>query len=93
MDGTTMKIPADFDDLVETFESRGVRYLIIGGYAVGVHAQPRATKDMDFLLEASRENLKRASDAVRAFGVPPHIPGQIVAMRWDDLVWRCAVAC
>jgi hypothetical protein len=26
-----------------------VKYLIVGGYAVSFHAQPRATKDLDIL--------------------------------------------
>jgi hypothetical protein len=31
---------------------KGVRYLIVGGYAVSFHGQPRATKDSDLLIKA-----------------------------------------
>jgi hypothetical protein len=31
----------DYKDLLSAFQSHGVRYLIVGGYAVIFHAQPR----------------------------------------------------
>lgn len=37
----------DFKDLLSAFHAHGVRYLIVGGYAVSLHGQPRATKDPD----------------------------------------------
>jgi hypothetical protein len=40
----------DFKELLSAFHAGGVRYLIVGGYAVSFHAQPRATKDLDILL-------------------------------------------
>jgi hypothetical protein len=37
----------DFKELLSVFNAHGVKYLIVGGYAVSFHAQPRATKDLD----------------------------------------------
>jgi hypothetical protein len=37
----------DFKELLEVFDQLGVRYLIIGGYAVMKHTEPRYTKDLD----------------------------------------------
>jgi hypothetical protein len=37
----------DFKDLLSAFHAQGVKYLIVGGYGVSFHGQPRATKDMD----------------------------------------------
>jgi len=34
----------DYKDLLSAFHAHGVRYLIVGGYAVIFHAQPRFTK-------------------------------------------------
>jgi len=45
----------------------GVRYLLIGGYAVAFHGYPRATKDLDLWLEASPENSMRTLAAIRDF--------------------------
>jgi hypothetical protein len=44
----------DFKDLLSAFHAHSVNYLIIGGYAVALHAQPRATKDLDVI---SRDDL------------------------------------
>ena len=40
----------DFKDLLSAFHAHSVNYLIIGGFAVALHAQPRATKDLDVCL-------------------------------------------
>jgi hypothetical protein len=38
-----------FDDLKKLlFNAHSVKYLVVGGYAVSFHAQPRATQDLDF---------------------------------------------
>ena len=46
----------------------GVRYLLIGGYAVNYHGYPRATGDIDVWIELDPENARRTVEAVRAFG-------------------------
>jgi hypothetical protein len=48
----------DFKELLSAFNAGQVRYLIVGGYAVSFHAQPRATKDLDILIGADAENSK-----------------------------------
>jgi hypothetical protein len=42
-----MKISSDYKDLLSIFNAAGVRYLIVGGYAVMIHTEPRYTKDLD----------------------------------------------
>ncbi len=37
----------DFKELLSILNAEEVRYLVVGGYAVSLHAQPRATKDLD----------------------------------------------
>jgi hypothetical protein len=46
---------------------------LIGGYAVGFHGKPRATKDLDLLVSAENGNLERVARALEAFGAPPGI--------------------
>ncbi len=60
----------DFLDLLSALLAANVRFLVVGAYAVGVHGHPRATKDLDILVEASAENAKRVLDAMRSFGAP-----------------------
>ena len=44
----------DFRELLAVFNEEKVKYLIIGGYAVIKHAEPRYTKDLD-LWVSTRE--------------------------------------
>jgi hypothetical protein len=43
-----MKINSDFRDLLRDLDAAGVRHLIMGGYAVMIHTEPRYTKDLDW---------------------------------------------
>lgn len=62
--------PPDFKELLSVFNSRKIRYLLIGGYAVSLHAQPRATKDLDLLVSPDSENVKALYAALAEFGAP-----------------------
>ena len=42
----------------------GVKYVVVGGFAVALHGVVRATKDVDILLEATLDNVKRALEAL-----------------------------
>ena len=43
-------------DFVKLLATHGVRALIVGAHALGFHARPRYTKDLDIFVEASLEN-------------------------------------
>jgi hypothetical protein len=60
----------DFKELLSAFNAGQVRYLIVGGYAVSFHAQPRATKDLDILIGADAENTNAVYAALAKFGAP-----------------------
>jgi len=63
-------LPIDLKELLESFNENGVEYLVIGGHAVGVHAQPRATKDLDVFIRSSKENSEAVFRALAAYGAP-----------------------
>jgi hypothetical protein len=42
----------------------GVRYVVVGGFALALHGVVRATKDVDVLIEPTLENVKRALRAL-----------------------------
>jgi len=50
--------------------SNNVKYLLVGGWAVGLHGHPRATKDIDFLIFYDNENLNNLKKALNDFGAP-----------------------
>lgn len=60
----------DFKDLLSALNAHRVRYLVVGGYAVSFHAQPRATRDLDLLISATAENGRALFAALAAFGAP-----------------------
>ncbi|MBN2143828.1 MAG: hypothetical protein JW774_04305 [Candidatus Aureabacteria bacterium] len=47
-----------------------VRYLLLGGWAVGIYGYPRATADMDILISIDDKNLDRLLKALHEFGAP-----------------------
>jgi hypothetical protein len=61
---------ADFLDLLTALSAADARFLVVGGYAVGVHGRPRATKDLDVWIETSADNAGRVMRALRDFGAP-----------------------
>ena len=60
----------DFRELLQIFSDESVRYLIIGGYAVIKHAEPRYTKDLDLWVSPDAENAERVYRALIKFGAP-----------------------
>jgi hypothetical protein len=46
----------DFKELLSAFNAHSLKYLVVGGYAVSFHAQPRATKDLDLFIRADQAN-------------------------------------
>jgi hypothetical protein len=54
-----MSLPPDLVEMLSAFEGAGVRYLVIGGHAVSLHARPRSTKDLDLWLDAAPEDRGR----------------------------------
>ncbi len=61
---------SDYRDLLSILNARGVKYLIVGAHAVSLHAQPRATKDLDILIKTDPENAKSVFAALAEFGAP-----------------------
>jgi hypothetical protein len=62
------KLPKDFKEFLSLLGSHGVRYLLIGGYAVGYHGYPRATGEMDIWIALHPENAQKVVDTPREFG-------------------------
>ncbi len=58
----------DHKDLLCAFQSRGIKYLIVGGFAVIYHSQPRFTNDIDLFIRPDTENAKAVYAALAEFG-------------------------
>src|ERR1035438_1108258 len=60
----------DMKDLLRVLNAHAVKYLVIGGYAYGVHLEPRATKDLDLFIRSDEENSKAVFRALSQYGAP-----------------------
>jgi len=65
------QLPEEFKEFIQCLNSNKVRYLLVGGWAVGIYGHPRATKDIDFLFSVDQQNLDKLHEALLAFGAPP----------------------
>ncbi len=58
----------DFKEFLRLLNATRVDYLLVGGYAVGLHGYPRATVDLDVWVRATPDNAERIVRALRSFG-------------------------
>lgn len=58
----------DFREFIELLIKNKVEYLVVGGYAVGIHGHPRYTGDLDIWLNATPFNADRILQSVNEFG-------------------------
>jgi hypothetical protein len=56
-------------DVFKSFQQHDVKYVVIGGIASILHGVPRATFDLDILIDATPENSQRLLDALRDAGL------------------------
>ncbi len=58
----------DLRDILCALNAHHVEYLVVG--AVGVHSEPRATKDLDILIGSSEKNSEAVFRALAEYGAP-----------------------
>jgi hypothetical protein len=59
-----------FKELLSALNDHHVKYLFFGAYAVSIHAQPRATKDIDILVKPDAGNARAVYAVLTEFGAP-----------------------
>jgi hypothetical protein len=60
----------DHRDLLLAFNACRVRFLLVGGHALGRYTEPRVTGDMDLFIDTSEENAKRVFAGLAQYGAP-----------------------
>ena len=58
----------DLRELLSLLDGHGVRFLVVGGFAVAAHGVPRYTKDLDIWTERSEDNARRLLEVLDEFG-------------------------
>jgi predicted nucleotidyltransferase len=61
-------LPPDFREFLRLLHSHKVKYLLVGGYAVGYYGYPRATADMDIWVATDAENVRKVIAVLAEFG-------------------------
>lgn len=64
----TIRLPQDFRDFLRLLNFHKVKYLLVGGFAVGYHGYPRATGDMDIWIAVTSENADKMVIVLQEFG-------------------------
>ena len=76
--------PATLDDLktlLQSLNTHGVEYFLVGGYALAAHGYPRATTDIDVVVPATREAGRKIKDALM---VLPDQVAKDIAVEWFE---------
>jgi hypothetical protein len=60
----------DFKDILQLLLEENVEFLLVGGYAMGAHGYPRATKDIDIWVWADTANSAKVFHTLAKFGAP-----------------------
>ncbi len=82
-----MDLHPDFRDLLAELVAAEVRFVVLGGYAVGHHGKPRATKDLDLLVSREGDNLDRCAAALVRFGAPRSVVEDVRVLDVDEIVY------
>lgn len=70
----------DFLDFIVCLNERHVDFVLVGGYAMGVHGVVRATGDIDFLYRRTAKTVRALCAAMNDFGAPRELIDQASLM-------------
>ncbi|MBV9440455.1 MAG: hypothetical protein JOZ24_10730 [Candidatus Eremiobacteraeota bacterium] len=85
-----MYVNRDFSDLLREFSAADVRYLLVGAHALAIHAEPRATGDLDVWVANDSDNAHRVYAALATFGAPLH-DVSVDDFTSEDLIFQMGV--
>ena len=63
-----MVLDENFKEFIRLLNANGVKYLVIGGFAVAYHGYLRYTQDIDFWIWAHPENAEKVIKTIKDFG-------------------------
>ena len=64
-----MNLEKDFADFVELLNKHEVDYMVVGGYALAFHGEPRMTGDMDIWIDCAQSNAEKMVTVMKEFGM------------------------
>jgi len=82
---------SDYKDMLQVLLDNGVKFLLVGAYAMGAHGYPRSTGDIDIWVEPSPDNSRRVYLALAQFGAPLGEVDEATFVK-PDVVFQIGVA-
>ena len=65
---------ATVSKIVGSFNAKGVKYLVVGGFAVVAYGHVRFTSDLDLIVAVDPANLSTVIDVLESMGYRPRAP-------------------
>lgn len=81
-----MVLPPDFKEFLKLLNDKNIKYLLIGGYAVGYHGYPRATDDMDIWIAINPKTAKQMVAALKEFGFDTSLLSEELFLKENSIV-------
>jgi len=75
-----MVLDENFKEFISLLNANGVKYLVVGGFAVAYHGYPRYTKDIDFWVWADPDNAERLLKTIHDFGL------DVLGLKKEDFI-------
>ncbi|HWR32888.1 MAG TPA: hypothetical protein VN451_05160 [Chitinophagaceae bacterium] len=63
-----MNLEPDFRDFVDLLNKHEVEYMVVGGYALAFHGEPRFTGDLDIWIDCTETNAEKMVTVMQNFG-------------------------
>ncbi len=58
----------DLREFIHLLNTKSVKYVVVGGWALAFHGRPRYTGDLDFFVACDSDNAARLMEVIEAFG-------------------------
>jgi hypothetical protein len=62
------RLSSDLREFIHLLNTKSVRYVIVGAWALAFHGRPRYTGDIDIFVAREQENADRPMEVIEAFG-------------------------
>ena len=83
-----LTLPPDLKEFLKLLKEHDVRYLLIGGYAVGYPGYARATEDMDIWVAVHPDNAQKLVVTLKVFGLDdPNLKPELLCKNRGSFEW------
>lgn len=62
------RLSSDLREFIHLLNTKSVKYVIVGAWALAFHGRPRYTGDIDIFVAREQDNAQRLMEVIEAFG-------------------------